>query len=130
MKLLQNGGDLISQISIEGNVPIILTNFFRDINTNDIDNNKNLWQDYKVINNIEFGDMFTEFYGNTIKKLSGKKHLLELRRWIFQMLSINDKRPRVNISITENVNNPKAAFFYFLYTSRRIWSRSFDFINS
>ena len=67
----------------------------------------------KVINNIEFGDMFTEFYGNTIKKLSGKKHLLELRRWIFQMLSINDKRPRVNISITENVNNPKAAFFIF-----------------
>lgn len=114
---VQNGGDLISQISIEGNVPIILTNFFRDINTNDIDNNKNLWQDYKVINNIEFGDMFTEFYGNTIKKLSGKKHLLELRRWIFQMLSINDKRPRVNISITENVNNPKAAFFYFLCTS-------------
>ena len=114
---VQKAGDLTSQISIEGNVPIILTNFFRDINTNDIDNNKNLWQDYKVINNIEFGDMFTEFYGNTIKKLSGKKHLLELRRWIFQMLSINDKRPRGNISITENVNNPKAAFFYFLCTS-------------
>jgi len=114
---VQNVGDLTSQISIEGNVPIILTNFFRDINTNDIDNNKILWQDYKVINNIEFGDMFTEFYGNTIKKLSGKKHLLELRRWIFQMLSINDKRPRDNISITENVNNPKAAFFYFLCTS-------------
>jgi len=114
---VQNGGDLTSQISIEGNVPIILKNFFRDITTNDIDNNKNLWQDYKVINNIEFGDMFTEFYGNTIKKLSGKKHLLELRRWIFQMLSINDKRPRGNISMTENVNNPKAAFFYFLCTS-------------
>ena len=61
--------------------------------------------------------MFTEFYGNTIKKLSGKKHLLELRRWIFQMLSINDKRPKANISIDETQNNPKAAFFYFLCTS-------------
>ena len=108
---------LTSQISIEGNVPIILTNFFRDIDTTDIDNNKKLWQDYKVINNIEFGNMFTEFYGNTIKKLSGKKHLLELRRWIFQMLSINDKRPKANISIDETKNNPKAAFFYFLCTS-------------
>ena len=114
---VQKGDDLTSQISIEGNVPIILTNFFRDIDTTNIDNNKKLWQDYKVINNIEFGDMFTEFYGNTIKKLSGKKHLLELRRWIFQMLSINDKRPRGDISITETQNNPKAAFFYFLCTS-------------
>jgi len=114
---VQNGDDLNSQISIEGNVPIILTNFFRDIDTTDIDNNKKLWQDYKVINNIEFGNMFTEFYGNTIKKLSGKKHLLELRRWIFQMLSINDKRPKANISIDETQNNPKAAFFYFLCTS-------------
>tara|TARA_B100001769_G_scaffold274982_1_gene275093 strand:- start:1686 stop:5537 length:3852 start_codon:yes stop_codon:yes gene_type:complete len=114
---VQNGGGLTSQISIEGNVPIILTNFFRDIDTTDIDNNKKLWQDYKVINNIEFGNMFTEFYGNTIKKLSGKKHLLELRRWIFQMLSINDKRPKANISIDETQNNPKAAFFYFLCTS-------------
>ena len=108
---------LTSQISIEGNVPIILANFFRDTDTTDIDNNKKLWQDYKVINNIEFGNMFTEFYGNTIKKLSGKKHLLELRRWIFQMLSINDKRPKGNISIDETQNNPKAAFFYFLCTS-------------
>ena len=114
---VQKGDDLTSQISIEGNVPIILTNFFRDINTINIDNNKKLWQDYKVINNIEFGNMFTEFYGNTIKKLSGKKHLLELRRWIFQMLSINDKRPKANISIDETQNNPKAAFFYFLCTS-------------
>ena len=114
---VQNGDDLTSQISIEGNLPIILTNFFRDIDTTNIDNNKKLWQDYKVINNIEFGNMFTEFYGNTIKKLSGKKHLLELRRWIFQMLSINDKRPKENILINEAVNNPKAAFFYFLCTS-------------
>ena len=115
---VQKGDDLTSQISIEGNVPIILTNFFRrDIYTINIDNNKKLWQDYKVINNIEFGNMFTEFYGNTIKKLSGKKHLLELRRWIFQMLSINDKRPKANISIDETQNNPKAAFFYFLCTS-------------
>ena len=108
---------LTSQISIEGNVPIILANFFRDTDTTNIDNNKKLWQDYKVINNIEFGNMFTEFYGNTIKKLSGKKHLLELRRWIFQMLSINDKRPKGNILIRETQNNPKAAFFYFLCTS-------------
>ena len=33
------------------------------------------------------------------------------------MLSINDKRPKENILINEAVNNPKAAFFYFLCTS-------------
>jgi len=118
---VQNIEGLTSQISTEGNVPIILTNFFEQTSqssdNNNIDDYKKLWQDYKVINNIEFGDMFTEFYGNTIKKLSGKKHLLELRRWIFQMLSINDKRPKGNILINEAVNNPKAAFFYFLCTS-------------
>tara|TARA_B100000427_G_scaffold314483_1_gene307683 strand:- start:3473 stop:7450 length:3978 start_codon:yes stop_codon:yes gene_type:complete len=122
--IVQNSDGLISQISIEDNVPTILTDFFEQTPQSDNDNindmiykSVNNYNDYKVINNIEFGDMFTEFYGNTIKKLSGKKHLLELRRWIFQMLSINDKRPRGDISITETQNNPKAAFFYFLCTS-------------
>ena len=120
--IVQNSDGLSSQISIEDNVPTILTEFFEQTPQSDNDNindmiykSVNNYNDYKVINNIEFGDMFTEFYEKTIKKLSGKKHLLELRRWIFQMLSINDKRPKKNITATEN--NPKAAFFYFLCTS-------------
>ena len=68
MTFRQNGGDLISQLVLKV-MYYYFNNFFRDINTNDIDNNKNLWQDYKVINNIEFGDMFTEFYGKYYKKI-------------------------------------------------------------
>ena len=105
-----------STIHIVQNSPAILTDFF-DQSTVNISEDIQKYNDYKVINNIEFRDMFTEFYGKTIKKLSGKRHLLELRRWIFQMLSINDKRPKTGTIITKDKNNPIAAFFYFLCTS-------------